>query len=153
MRTLTSLLILFLASCSSDQYPDTLIVDTQILTVDQNNSVAEAIAIKDGIIVAVGNNHEIKSLAGSSTEILSFKQHVVVPGFIAAHEHPTLTAVFADSIDLSGFTFNSSEAMWRHLRQQVAGIDPGDWIYAMGLDQVLMPDLVLPIASVIGLFR
>ncbi|MEP1741490.1 MAG: amidohydrolase [Kangiellaceae bacterium] len=144
MRILTSLLILMLVGCSNDRYPDLIIVDTKILTVDQNNSVAEAIAVKDGVIIAVGNSEEIKSLAGSSTKVLSFKQQVLVPGFIAAHEHPTLTAVFADTIDLSGFTFQSSKPMWQHLKQQVAQADKGDWIYAMGLDQVLMPDLILP---------
>lgn len=137
MRTLASLLILMLVSCSSDRYPD-LIIDTKVLTVDQNNSVAEAIAVKDGVIVAVGNSEEIKSLAGSSTKLLSFKQQVLVPGFVAAHEHPTLTAVFADTIDLSGFTFQSSKPMWQHLKQQVAQADEGDWIYAMGLSHTAL---------------
>ncbi len=144
MRPLISLLILFLTSCSSEEYPDTLIVDTKILTVDQNNSSAEAMAIKNGSIVAIGNNHEIKSLAGSTTKIFSFKQQVLVPGFIGAHEHPALSAVFLDSVDLSGFTFDSSEAMWKHLEQQVIAAENGDWVYGMGLDPVLMPDLILP---------
>lgn len=144
LRSLYLLLILMSVGCSSQNYPDTIIVDSKILTVDPNNSVKEAIAITDGIIVAVGSSDQIKVLAGPSTNIIALNKGVIVPGFIAAHEHPTLSAVFANTVDVSAFTFESSEAMWQHLRQQVAEADSGDWVYAMGLDPVLMPDLILP---------
>jgi predicted amidohydrolase YtcJ len=141
---LLSLCTFLITSCSNDPAPDTIFIDGVVLTVDELNSVAEAIAIKDGVIVQVGSTAEIQAIAGHSTKIIQLKGQTLIPGFIAAHEHPTLSAVFANTIDLSGFTFNSPDTMWQHLKEQVARAENGDWIYAMGLDPVLMPTLVLP---------
>jgi predicted amidohydrolase YtcJ len=141
---LLSLSAQLFVSCSSDPAPDTIFIGGTVLTVDKKNSVVEAIAIKDGVIVQVGTTSAIKSTANSSTDIIELDGQTLVPGFIAAHEHPTLTAVFADTIDLSAFTFNSPDDMWLHLKEQVALAGKGDWIYGMGLDPVLMPELVLP---------
>jgi len=141
---LLSLWVLLNVSCSSEHAADTIFIGGTVLTVDENNSVVEAIAIKDGMIIQVGTTTEISAMANSSTKIIELKGQTLVPGFIAAHEHPTLTAVFAETIDLSAFTFNSPNDMWQHLKQQIALTDKGDWIYGMGLDPVLMPDLVLP---------
>lgn len=144
LRILLYSFVFLLVSCSMDSAPDTIFIGGTILTVDKSNSVVEAIAIKDGIIIQVGTASEVRATASSSTQIIELDGQTLVPGFIAAHEHPSLSAVFADTIDTSGFTFDSSEAMWQHLNEQVALVESGDWIYAMGLDPVLMPDLVLP---------
>jgi predicted amidohydrolase YtcJ len=141
---LLSLSAQLFVSCSSDPAPDTIFIGGTVLTVDKGNSVVAAVAIKDGVIVQVGTTSEIKATANSSTKIIELDGQTLIPGFIAAHEHPTLTAVFADTIDLSAFTFNSPDDMWQHLKEHVALADKGDWIYGMGLDPVLMPDLVLP---------
>lgn len=141
---LLSLWVLLNVSCSSEHAADTIFIGGTVLTVDEHNSVVEAIAIKDGMIIQIGTTAEISAMANSSTKIIELKGQTLVPGFIAAHEHPTLTAVFAETIDLSAFTFNSPDDMWQHLKQQIALADKGDWIYGMGLDPVLMPDLVLP---------
>lgn len=139
-----SLCVLLIVSCSNDPAPDIIFIEGVVLTVDGENSVTEAIAIKDGVIVQVGITSEISSTASSSTQIIKLNGQTLVPGFIAAHEHPTLTAMFADTIDLSGFTFKSPDNMWQHLKEQVTLVENGDWIYGIGLDPVLMPDLILP---------
>src|SRR5690606_35244242 len=54
---------------------------------DSTNTIAEAIAIKEGKIVAVGTAAEIEKLRGSSTEVIDLKDKTVVPGFIDGHSH------------------------------------------------------------------
>jgi len=144
MRILFSLIIVLLLSCADKGGPDTIFIGGSILTVDASDSVVEAVAIKNGIIIQVGGVDEIISTAGGTTEVIQLNGQTLIPGFIAAHEHPTLSAIFAETIDLSGFTFESSATMWEHLRVELSRAEKGDWVYGMGLDPVLMPDLVLP---------
>ena len=67
-----------------------------LITVDNNETTAEAVAVKDGKIVKVGSNEEIKELKGKKTEALNLKKKTVLPGFIDAHTH----------LDLVGFAFS-----------------------------------------------
>ncbi|RLI32755.1 amidohydrolase, partial [Candidatus Bathyarchaeota archaeon] len=50
--------------------PDLVIVNGKVLTVDKDFTVAEALAVKDGRIVAVGSNEEIRRLIGPRTEVI-----------------------------------------------------------------------------------
>lgn len=144
MRIFLLLLISGLMSCSTSDAPDLIFVGGSILTVDNADTVVEAVAIKDGTIVLTGTRAQLLSTADSNTQIVDLKGKTIIPGFIAAHEHPTLSAVFSGTVDLSGFSFSSQETMWQNLHGAVNKTDKGEWIYAMGLDPVLMPDLVLP---------
>jgi len=136
--------ILFLISCADTSTPDLIFIGGKVLTVDQNNSIQEAVAVKDGVIIKVGKREEVLSTAKSRTKIIDITNRTLIPGFIAAHEHPTLAAIFADTIDMSGFTFDSSEAMWSNLKTQIKNKEKGEWIFAMGIDPVLIPNLVMP---------
>lgn len=144
MRTIFLLMLMCMVSCSSNNAPDIIFVGATVLTVDENNTVVEAVAVKDGIIVHTGERTQLLAATDSNTQIIDLKGKTLVPGFIAAHEHPTLSAVFANTVDLSGFSFSSQQTMWQSLRDAVKNTEKGEWIYAMGLDPVLMPDLVLP---------
>ncbi len=144
MRIFVLALLGSLVSCSSSNAPDAIFVGATVLTVDSADRVVEAVAIKDGIIIQTGDQARLMETADSTTQIIDLKGKTLVPGFIAAHEHPTLSAVFSDTVDLSGFSFSSEQKMWQNLRDAVNKTDKGEWIYAMGLDPVLMPDLNLP---------
>ena len=49
--------------------------------------MAEAIAIREGKIVAVGSDKEIAAYQGAATKIIDAKKHMVLPGFVDAHVH------------------------------------------------------------------
>ena len=66
---------------------DMILIDGKVVTVDQNETVAEAVAIKDGRILQVGRTDEVKSLIGSKTETVDLEGRLVLPGFIDTHEH------------------------------------------------------------------
>ena len=63
-------------------YPNLVLYNGRILTVDARFSVAEAVALRDGRILAVGTNDQIKRLVGPSTRSIDLRGKTVVPGFI-----------------------------------------------------------------------
>lgn len=68
--------------------PDLILLDGKVFTADTTKPRAEAVAIKDDKIEAVGTNTAICKLAGSDTQIINIKGHVLVPGLTDAHVHP-----------------------------------------------------------------
>ncbi|SHF81095.1 hypothetical protein SAMN04487965_2760 [Microbulbifer donghaiensis] len=137
-------LLLGLTACSEDPAADRIFINGDILTIDANNTVAQALATEGERIVAVGSRQEIEALAGPDTEIVDLQGKALLPGFIAAHEHPAISAVFRNFVDLSGFSHDSAASAWQALREAVATAPAGQWVYAMGLDPVLLQDLQMP---------
>ncbi|MBC7589302.1 MAG: amidohydrolase [Chitinophagaceae bacterium] len=84
--TFYCLLVICLFSCSSINKVDTIIHHAVIYTVDSSFSLAEAMAVKDGKIVAIGKNDDIlKKYA--ATENINAQGKAIYPGFIDAHAH------------------------------------------------------------------
>ncbi|MEL7655302.1 MAG: amidohydrolase family protein, partial [Bacillota bacterium] len=66
---------------------DTLLENGTIYTIDDANTVAEAIAIKDGKILFVGSKTAAEAYKGTATKVVDLKGKIVMPGFIDAHVH------------------------------------------------------------------
>ena len=70
-----------------------------VLTVDDARPTAEALAVADGRIVAVGDRADVQGWIGPDTEIVDLGDGCVMPGFVEAHGHPLMEAiVLADRI-------------------------------------------------------
>ncbi|MBM3819759.1 MAG: amidohydrolase family protein [Acidimicrobiia bacterium] len=63
-------------------YPNLVILNGKVLTVDAQFTVAEAVAMRDGRILAVGSNADIKRLVGPQTRVVDAAGRSVVPGFV-----------------------------------------------------------------------
>jgi len=63
-------------------YPNLVVVNGKVLTVDQQFTTAEAVAIRDGKVLAVGTNDQIRRLVGPSTRVVDAGGRSIVPGFI-----------------------------------------------------------------------
>lgn len=63
-------------------YADLILVNGKVLTVDQNFSIAEAIAVRDGRVLATGSNDDMLALAGPETQQIDLKGRSVTPGYI-----------------------------------------------------------------------
>ncbi|HXL59970.1 MAG TPA: amidohydrolase, partial [Mycobacterium sp.] len=70
-----------------------LVIQGTVLTVDDLQPTAEALAISDGRIVAVGNRSGIDSWIGPETQTLELGDGCVMPGFVEAHGHPLMEAI------------------------------------------------------------
>ncbi len=76
-----------------------------IITLDDRNTIAEAIAIKDGKIVFVGSKLKSRLYISRKTKIIKYKKGFVYPGFIDSHAHGTMAAnEFIGTIDLTTCT-------------------------------------------------
>ncbi len=76
-------------------YPQMIVHNGKIVTMDdasfqsQVGTIVQAMAIRDGKILATGSNNEIRAMAGQQTRMIDVKGRTVLPGFISTHEHPT----------------------------------------------------------------
>src|SRR5688572_22698873 len=73
---------LFLGCSSKTDVADTVLFNGKIITVDSSFSLQEAVAIRDGRILAVGSRESIMELAGDSTVRIDLLGHTVIPGLI-----------------------------------------------------------------------
>ncbi|NNE37636.1 MAG: hypothetical protein HKN08_04960, partial [Gammaproteobacteria bacterium] len=64
------------------KYADTILINGKVITADDDFSIAEAIAIRDGKFLAVGNNEDILATAGPDTRRIDLSGKSVTPGFI-----------------------------------------------------------------------
>ena len=66
---------------------DKIFINGIVVTVNDANTITEAVAVKNGKIVAVGSNKEIKAFKGDSTEVIDLHGKTLIPGFIDGHSH------------------------------------------------------------------
>lgn len=79
---------------------DTIYFNGNVITLDSDELVAEAIAIKDGKILAVGDSTDIISMSGETTRKVNLNGKTLVPGFIDAHSHLSGVAVQVGTANL-----------------------------------------------------
>ncbi len=93
--------VLLLSACSreAEQAPveyvapeaaDLVLVNGGIYTVDAGRGWAEAVAIRDGLVVAVGDNSEIEPMIGPATRTIDLAGRMALPGLHDVHVHPTM---------------------------------------------------------------
>ena len=74
-------------TCPGAETADLIFLNGRYITLDAREQIAEAMAIKDGRILAVGGNEEIKKLAGPGTKAEDLAGRTVLPGLIESHCH------------------------------------------------------------------
>ncbi len=143
IRTLfaTAAIALFLISCGGPKKVDTIVVNGVIYTVDSSFSTAQAMAIKDGLIVATGTDAEILA-AYTATEKIDAKGQAVYPGFIDAHAHFVGYGKSLFQVDLFGTT--SWEEAVERVKVFAAAHPELAWIEGRGWDQNKWPGKKYP---------
>lgn len=104
----------------------------------------EAVFVENGKIVSTGAKDEILKRRTNDTLIIDLKGQTLMPGFIAVHTHPDLSAYLHGYVDLSGFTHRTKEDIWEKLTQTVSRTPKGQWIFCRGFDPMLVPGLAAP---------
>ena len=80
------------AGCVGEETADTIFYGN-VITADDSNPVAEAVAIKDGIIVFVGSEADAEAFIDEKTEIVDYRGYSIYPGFLEAHNHVGLAGM------------------------------------------------------------
>jgi predicted amidohydrolase YtcJ len=97
---------------------------------------AEAIAVSEGKIVAVGSRDELLSRVGRSTRVVDFGDRCLVPGFVDPHVHSAFASL-RDWVDVGPFTTPTLEAARERIAQAASQAKPGGWVQAKMLDPSL----------------
>ena len=113
---------------------DLVLVNGAVLTVDARDTVAEAVAVSGGRIVAVGTNADIRARAGAATQVVDLGGRAVTPGLIDTHVHFTeVDALF--NVDLSDPSITKMDDVLARVAAAVAKTKPGEWIRGRGWDE------------------
>lgn len=122
------------ASCARKETPaDIVIRGGKIYTVTSARPVVEALAIRNGVIVAVGTADEINPYVGEKTEILELNGRVATPGFIEGHGH--LMGIGFNEIELDFMQVKSFDEIVSMVREAAEKAKPGEWITGRGWHQ------------------
>jgi predicted amidohydrolase YtcJ len=124
----------FLASCSKN--PDVIYTNGKIYTLDKNNTIVEAIAVKEGKILATGKSKDLTDKY-SSAKVVDLQGKTVVPGFIDAEGNLMEFSRNLDFVDLRG-TKTVAEIIQK-VTDKVNASKEGDWIGGFGWDDLALP--------------
>jgi hypothetical protein len=121
----------FARSLAVTAFADVILMNGKIVTLDKDSSIKEAVAVKDGVILAVGTDGEMRLWRGPQTRQINLAGRTVIPGLIDSHIHATL----------AGLTWDS-ELHWEKFRSLTEGINQitaaakanpaGNWIMVAG---------------------
>jgi predicted amidohydrolase YtcJ len=101
MRPILLAAMLFaVTAMSQTQTADLVFVNGKVWTVDKQKPTADAVAVLNGRILAVGSNGEIKLFIGPRTKIIDLKGKRMLPGFIDNHTHFMSGGFQLQSVDL-----------------------------------------------------
>jgi hypothetical protein len=86
--TLSAITMISISACSQPEKADLVVINGKVFTIDEENPVAQAIAIKGETILAVGTTKEISGYIDQNiTKIINAGGRLVLPGFNDAHVH------------------------------------------------------------------
>ncbi|MFQ5348774.1 MAG: amidohydrolase family protein, partial [Rhodothalassiaceae bacterium] len=120
------------ATCApAEKAPDTILYNGRITTLDDETGPASALAIRDGRVIAVGGDAQIRDLAGAATRTVDLGGHRVIPGLIDNHDHVIrATEYWTWEARLDGVT--SREESVRILQAKAASLPPEAWLLVLG---------------------
>ena len=144
LKSLLLGLILLISACSSGEKADSIYFNGSIYTVDETNPQVEAVAVKDGMIMAVGSKADIMKLQGDETEMVDLNGQTMTPGFIESHAH--MMGVGYNKLELDLMYVKTYDELVEKVAEAVEKAQPGDWITGRGWHQdkwIEKPDVMV----------
>jgi predicted amidohydrolase YtcJ len=141
-----TLLVLLAATGACGQMADLAVVNARIYTVNPKQPTAAAMAVRGGLIVAVGN--DVSKLIGPATKVIDAKGATVLPGLIDSHGHVEGLGSFLENLDFRGVT--SEKEIANKVREAAKTAKPGEWILGRAWDQNLFATKQFPTADSIS---
>lgn len=115
-------------SPDGDSAADLVLHNANIITVDNEFSIAEALAIHDGVFVAVGSNAEVQNYIGDRTRVIDADGKTVIPGLIESHSHATSVVRREYATPHPYEQLESIGDIQRWLQTQAQQTPEGEWI-------------------------
>lgn len=123
-----------------EQTTDLLIVNARIRTMEATDTVADAILVREGKIVAVGLRDAIAPLARALPEVFDARGRTVLPGFVDAHHHPSLIALWGGLVRVRPPIVTNVASFQAALRTASVGLPEGAWLVVMDWDEMLLDE-------------
>ena len=125
--------------------PDLAFINGTIITVNEKDEIAQALAVKDNKIIFVGSGRELEKIIDEETKLIDLKGRTLMPGIIDSHFHPILSGLLgreldAAMIDTTYANCKSLAEMLETLKKAVRLKPPGAWISMMGYEPLLFPE-------------
>lgn len=137
------LLVVVISACSNDnsaatsddsaksEYADIVFRGGPVYTMDVNRSWATAVAVRDGIIVYVGQDAAVAQYQGPATKVVNLEGHMLMPSFQDIHIHPIGSGMQAATVDLSDLNnleeYIAAIAQYAEANPDVGWILGGGW--------------------------
>lgn len=133
-------------SCAGKhQVADTIFINGKIYTVTEDRPIVQAVAVKDGKILAFGTNEEITSLKSSKTKTIKLDGKMMTPGLIDSHAHFMGVGHSKLNLNLSGL--NSYEELVEKVKEKIQILAPGEWVLGRGWHQDKWDSITSPIVG------
>ncbi len=124
----------FAFACERPMEPaDLVLLNGKILTVNEEQPEAEALASRGDTIVALGSISEIRQYVGEETEVIDLEGYLAIPGFIEGHGH--YYSLGASLMELELRYTNSWAEIVSLVAQAAREARPGEWIVGRGWHQ------------------
>ena len=139
-RTLIAVATFLVTASITAQLPaaeaDLILHHGKVVTVDRKFSIAQAVAIRDGRIVRVGDNDSVLKLKDALTKLVDLAGRTVLPGLIDSHTHPTGASMTEFDHEIPAM--ETIGDVLAYVRERAAKAQPGEWI---NLSQVFITRL------------
>lgn len=122
-----------------------LLINAEILSMDDNRTVASAMIYQDGLIRFVGDESGARqwlSGTGCTAREIDAEGRCILPGFIDTHLHPIMLSIFEINADLG--EASSMEDVARIVSAKAASLEPGEWLLGLQLDEQRFSGTGLP---------
>lgn len=132
------------ASKAAAQDPaTTLYFNGKIITMDESLPTVEAVAVRDGKILAVGNKADVEAVAGNNVKQNDLQGNTLIPGLIDAHGHISFTAQTLASANVSSPPVGKAETVddvVRLMQEQADKYPDAEWVFGWGYDDSLLAE-------------
>ncbi len=119
---------------------DLILVNGKVVTVDSEGTVAEAVAVRDGRILRVGSNGEIKALAMSDARVIDLGGRTLLPGFVDSHEHVIRRGLRMDWVNCRSPPMETLRDIIDALAAKASEKPEGDWVVGTWFDETKLSD-------------
>ena len=116
-----------------------LLVTGSLITMDESRPRAEAMAISQGRILAVGSRSDLESFVGPATKTLAHPSGVIMPGLVEPHVHLVSSALVFDGVDCSPYANKTLDAVLAALKAAAAKTPAGQAVVGQLYDPSLLP--------------